>query len=105
MKSSRMSRTAAALLVLFVLARPTAAVAQTGLVAAYGFNEGAGTTVGDASINAISGSVSGATWTTSGRFGGALSFNGTSSLVTIPHRALLNLTSAMTLEAWVNSSS
>ncbi len=34
--------------------------------------------------------------------GGALSFNGTSSRVTVPDSASLHLSSAMTLEAWVN---
>ena len=42
------------------------------------------------------------TWTATGKYGGALSFNGTSSRVTIPDAASLHLTRAMTLEAWVN---
>jgi hypothetical protein len=45
--------------------------------------------------------VSGATWTTAGRFGGALVFNGTTAQVTVPHSALLALTTGMTLQAWV----
>ena len=71
------------------------------LVAAYAFNEGAGTTVADISGNGNTGTISGATWTTSGKFGNALTFNGTSAMVTIPNAASLNLTSGMTLEAWV----
>jgi hypothetical protein len=72
-----------------------------GLVAAYGFNEGSGTVVTDVSGNGNNGTISGATWTTSGRYGNALSFNGTNALVTINNSASLQLTSAMTLEAWV----
>jgi len=72
------------------------------LVAAYGFNEGSGTTLTDLSGNGNNGTISGATWTTSGKYGGALSFNGTSSTVTIKNSPSLDLTTGMTLEAWVN---
>ncbi len=72
-----------------------------GLAAAYSFNEGSGTTVGDSSANANIGTVANASWTSSGKFGGALSFNGTNSLVTVADSTSLDLTSAMTLEAWV----
>ena len=77
-------------------------VAQpAGLVAAYGFNETSGSTVGDVSGNNNTGTLgSGVTRTTQGKFGGALVFNG-SSFVTAPHAASLNLTSGMTLSAWV----
>ena len=71
------------------------------MVAAYGFNEGSGTAVHDVSGNNNNGTISGAQWSTSGRFGSALSFNGTNSLVTIPESASLDLKSALTLEAWV----
>jgi hypothetical protein len=73
-----------------------------GLVAAYGFNEGSGTAVADLSGNGNNGTVSGATWSSAGKYGGALSFNGTSSLVTVPGSASLDLTTGMTLEAWVD---
>jgi glucose/arabinose dehydrogenase/chitodextrinase len=72
-----------------------------GLVAAYAFNEGSGTTVNDASGNGNNGTITGATWTPAGRFGAALSFNGTSNLVQIPASSSLNLALAMTLEAWI----
>src|SRR5947207_11028385 len=75
--------------------------AQTGIVAAYAFNEGAGTTVIDASGNNNTGTLSGATWTTAGRYGNALVFNGTNASVTVPNAASLGLTTGMTLEAWV----
>ena len=76
--------------------------APSGLVAAYGFEEGSGTTVSDASGNGNTGTISGATWSTAGKFGDALSFNGTSSRVTIPNSSPLQLSSGMTLEAWVD---
>src|SRR5262249_51552641 len=72
------------------------------LVAAYGLNEGTGTTVTDLSGNGNNGTISNATWTTAGKYGGALSFNGTSSVVNIPDSPSLHLTTAMTLEAWVD---
>jgi hypothetical protein len=73
-----------------------------GLVAAYGFNEGSGTTVHDASVNGNNGTLQGgSSWTTSGRYGTAILFNGTNAYVNIPSSPSLQLTSAMTLEAWV----
>ena len=72
-----------------------------GLVAAYGFNEGSGTTVADVSGNNNNGTISGATWTTAGKFGNALVFNGTNAVVTMPSSTSLRLTTGMTLEAWV----
>jgi hypothetical protein len=84
---------------------PTVTPPTSGLVAAYGFNEGSGTIVNDASGNRNSGTLQGAAlWTTSGKYGNAISFNGTSAVVGIPNSPLLQLRTAMTLEAWVNPS-
>jgi len=84
---------------------PTVTPPVSGLVAAYGFNEGSGTTVNDASGYRNTGTLQGgASWTTSGKYGKAISFNGTSALVGIPNSPLLQLRTAMTLEAWVNPS-
>ena len=88
-------------LVAFTCAAPSAR-AQSGLVAAYSFDEGTGTTVADTSGNGGTGTIANAAWTTSGKFGKALVFNGTSSRVTINDSPVLRLTTAMTLEAWVN---
>src|SRR4029079_11745467 len=55
---------------------------------------------GDVSGKNNVGSVSGATWTPNGKFGKALSF-GSGSMVTVSDSASLDLTGAMTLEAWV----
>jgi hypothetical protein len=73
----------------------------SGLVAAYGFNEGSGTVVNDVSGYGNNGTISGAAWTTSGKYGNALSFNGTNALVTINNAPSLQLTTGMTLEVWV----
>jgi glucose/arabinose dehydrogenase/chitodextrinase len=84
-----------------VASATTTAAQVTGLVAAYGFNEGSGPSVADASGNGNTGTISGATWTPSGRYGAALSFNGTSNLVVIPGSTSLNVSTAMTLSAWI----
>jgi chitodextrinase len=81
------------------------AAASSGLVAAYSFDEGSGTAVSDASGNGNNGTTSNTAWTTGGRYGGALSFNGTSSWVTVPDAPELDLTKALTLEAWVKPTS
>ena len=79
----------------------TVSAAPTGLVAAYGFDEPSGPTVADASGTGNTGTIAGATRTVSGRFGGALSFDGVNDRVTVPHAASLALTTGLTLEAWV----
>ncbi len=72
-----------------------------GLVASYSFNAGTGTTLADTSGNGNNGTISGATWSTSGKYGGALSFDGVNDLVTVADANSLDLTTGMTLEAWV----
>jgi hypothetical protein len=72
-----------------------------GLVATYSFNAGSGSTLADLSGNNNNGTISGATWTASGRYGSALSFDGINDWVTVNDSNLLDLTTAMTLEAWV----
>ncbi len=78
----------------------TVTAAPTGLVAAYGFDEPSGAAT-DASGSGNTGTVNGATRTASGRFGGALAFDGVNDRVSVPHSASLALTNAMTIEAWV----
>src|ERR1044072_8704385 len=73
---------------------------QPGIVAAYGFEEGTGTTVADASGNGNTGTLRAATWSTAGKYGKALSFNGTSAWVTIPDAGILDFTIGLTMEAW-----
>jgi chitodextrinase len=74
----------------------------SGLVAAFSFNEGFGTMVADSSGAGNTGAVQNATWTTLGKYGNALTFNGTNALITIADAPALHLTSRLTLEAWVN---
>jgi hypothetical protein len=75
------------------------------LVASYGFNEGGGSVLSDLSGLGNEGAIDGATWTTAGRFGGALSFDGVNDWVTINHSATLDLSTGMTIEAWVKPAS
>jgi hypothetical protein len=72
----------------------------TGLVLALGFDEGAGTRTSDASGSNNNGAISGATWTV-GRFGRALSFDGVNDLVSVADSNSLDLSSGMTLQAWL----
>lgn len=72
-----------------------------GLVAAYNFNEPSGTTVTDVSGKGNHGVIAGAVRTTLGKSGNALSFDGVDDWVTIKDSDFLDLTTGMTLEAWV----
>ena len=74
-----------------------------GPLVAYNFNEGSGTTVSDVSGHGVTGNIIGATWTTGGRFGNALSFNGSSSYVDLGNPALLQITGSMTWSTWVKA--
>ena len=76
-------------------------VTVVGLVGAYNFDEGSGTTVTDLSGNGNTGTISGASWTSQGKFGNALNFDGISNWVTVNASNSLDLTTGMTLEAWV----
>lgn len=87
-----------------ILGGPSTAAPQSGPVAAYSFDETTGTTAADASGNGRTGTVRNGTWSASGYYGGALSFNGTSTWVSVADHASLDLTTGMTLEAWVKPS-
>ncbi len=85
-------------------ARPRPAphrLSRGGLVAAYSFNGGSGSTLADSSGRGNAGTISGPSWTTAGKNGGALTFDGVNDLVTVADTASLDLTTGMTLEAWV----
>jgi hypothetical protein len=73
-------------------------------VLAYSFDQGSGTTVPDASGSGNGGTLTNTTWSSTGKYGGALSFNGASSWVTVADNASLDLSNGMTLEGWVNPS-
>jgi hypothetical protein len=86
----------------------TLATGVSNLVASYNFNEGAGTVLHDSSGNGNNGTTSAngvlnvPTWSTNGKYGGALAFDGAISYVAVPNANSLNLSTGMTLEAWVN---
>lgn len=75
-----------------------------GLVAAYNFNAGSGSTLNDLTGKGHTGSITGATWSASGKNGGALLFNGTSNWVTVADANDLDFTTGFTIEAWVKPS-
>lgn len=78
--------------------------AATGLTAGYAFDEGSGATVADASGHTYTGTlVNGTAWT-AGKYGQALSFNGTNSYVSLP--SSLDIASLpFTIEAWIRPAS
>ena len=76
-----------------------AAVSTAGLRLAYGFDEGVGTLAADSSGNNKTGTLVGATWTT-GRFGGAVSLDGSADEVDPPSLGTFYKT-GFTYEAWV----
>jgi hypothetical protein len=86
----------------FTITQPPPPPPAAGLVAAYNFDQGAGSVLPDVSGLGNDGAITGAAWNASGRNGGALSFNGTSNLVTVADSSSLDLTNRMTLSAWVN---
>src|SRR3977135_4092033 len=67
--------------------------ATSTLLAGYPFGEGVSTTTADTSGNLITGTLRNATWTTTGKFGNALSFNGSSSYVDLGAPPSLSTTS------------
>ena len=88
--------------VAFTVADAPACPTPAGLVGAWAFDETSGAAVTDASSAGNPGTISGALRTTSGRFGGALTFDGSNDWVTVPDAASLRLTTGMTASAWVN---
>ena len=85
----------------FPLSSP--AVPLAGLVAAYSFNEASGLTVGDSSGGGNNGTINGATWSTAGKYGNALLFNGASSYVGLANPTGLQITGSMTWAAWIRA--
>ncbi len=79
----------------------TTPATPSGLVAAYSMNQGAGTTLPDLSGNGNTGTlINGPAWT-AGKYGTALSFNGSNQRVDVANSASLRLTTGMTLSAWI----
>ena len=74
---------------------------SSNLVGAWGFDETTGTTAVDASGRGNTGTLNGPAWNTAGKSGGALSFDGVNDWVTVADADVLDLTTGMTMEAWV----
>jgi glucose/arabinose dehydrogenase/PKD repeat protein len=83
------------------IASATTPTASAALVASYGFNAGSGTTLTDSSGHGLNGTINGAAWTTLGKYGGALLFNGTSNYVDLGNAPAWALTGSATWSAWV----
>jgi hypothetical protein len=96
---------AVALIALALITAPAALADTPGLVAAYGFEEPSGTAAVDSAAGLNPGTLSGPTRSASGRFGAALAFDGVNDRVDVADSASLDLTTGMTLEAWVRPDS
>ena len=74
----------------------------SGLRAAYAFQEGSGTTTADASGSLNTGTLTnGPVWTTQGKYGNAITFDGVNDFVSVSDSATLDLGGTGTIEAWV----
>ncbi|UCG68656.1 MAG: hypothetical protein JSV09_12745 [Thermoplasmata archaeon] len=71
------------------------------VVALYHMNEGSGNSITDETNNQNHGTKYGATWTSSGKFCNALSFDGVDDYVEVPDDPSLDITSEITIEAWI----
>ena len=78
---------------------------SSGLVAAYGFEDGTGSTTTDSSGRGNDGVLAGATWVSDGYHGLGLEFDGSDDVVTVADSTSLDLTAQLTLEAWVRPTS
>ncbi len=82
---------------------------QANLIAYYKMNDGSGTTLTDNSSNGNNGTLTnGPLWKFSGCFGGSkqtLDFDGSNDYINIPNNASLQLTSKVSVEAWVKINS
>jgi len=71
-------------------------------VGVWHFDEGSGTTTFDATSNGNDGTLqNGVSWTTLGKYGSALSFDGVDDYVYVPGDSSLDITAAITISAWV----
>jgi hypothetical protein len=91
----------AALALLWIAAVPGAGLAQN-LVGYWPMEEGSGTSIIDASGNSNDGALTGSpTWVASQRGTFALLLNGSTQYALVPDAATLDLTTAITLAAWI----
>jgi hypothetical protein len=71
-------------------------------VAAYSFDAGEGAVAEDV-FGEHDGAIEGATWFDNGKYGKALSFDGTNDCLSVPNDPALQLTEEFTLETWIKS--
>ena len=81
---------------------PAAGTANAALVAHWTFDESGGNTAYDL-VGGNHAAVHGAEWTT-GKIGGALSFDGVGDYLRIPDSDILDITGDLTIEAWIKTS-
>jgi len=86
--------------ILFSLLLAAAGSSQAQYAAWWRLDEGTGAVANDRTTNGNHGAITGGTWTT-GKFNGALGFNGTSDLVNAGNGASVQITGSITLEAWI----
>ena len=87
--------------VTLIVSNAVAGPLPAGLIAAYGFEEGSGSTTVDNSGRGHTGTISGAAWTSAGHSGKGLQFDGVNDSVMVADAADLDLTLGATMEAWV----
>ena len=88
-------------LILFFLTSQSYAQTNNGLAGWWRFDEGNGSTTADSSGNGNTGTlVASPPWIT-GKYGDALSFNGSTQYVSVPNSSSLNIAGAITLAACV----
>ena len=75
--------------------------ADVNTVALWHFDEEEGDTVYDASGNDNHGVINGATWTSEGKFGYGLEFDGVDDYIRVLDDPTLDLTDEVTVEAWI----
>src|SRR5690242_16240 len=79
----------------------TPAHAAAGPRAAYAFSEDSGSTTADSTGAGHTATLTNASWSSGGKPSGSVVFNGTSSIAKVPDSSALDITTALTLEAWV----
>ena len=84
-----------------VLSLAISSTAHAGLVSYWDFDEGMGTTAHDF-VSSNDGTIYGASWTT-GKVGGALSFDGVNDYINVGDVPSLDISFAITLEAWAKT--
>ncbi len=72
-----------------------------GPIVRFNFDEGSGTTATDSANGHVGTLLNGATWTTSGQYGGAVVLDGSNDYIQIPHASQLSITGEITITAWV----